>query len=216
MAARAAAVDRAAVVAASGMAAAAREAAAVPEAAVGRAARRSSFPKIRHVWLVVLADQTYNDLYGTSSVAHYLNSTLVPQGTLLTDYYATAHGGLADEIAMLSGQGPTTQLQANCPDYQQVTPGKIVTKKKNKQVEGQGCVFPKIVSTLPGELSAKHLTWRAYVAGQGPDETPAVPVLRDNARGNADDDDNDHHAGHATGHRRDTARDLSPPPTRDR
>ena len=38
---------------------------------------------------------------------------------------------------------------------------------------GSGCVYPRSTQTLAGQLSAKHLTWRAYV--QGIDEPGAAP-----------------------------------------
>ena len=38
---------------------------------------------------------------------------------------------------------------------------------------GDGCVYPASVETLPGELAAKHLKWRAYV--QGIDEGSGLP-----------------------------------------
>ncbi len=122
-------------------------------------------PPIHHVWLVVLTDLSYNTLYGPNSVASYLNGTLLHEGTLLTDYYATAHGQLANGIALLSGQGPTLEQQSDCPLYNPLTPGTI--DNATLQVLGNGCVFPSTVMTVPDELTDAHLTWRAYIAGQG-------------------------------------------------
>jgi hypothetical protein len=113
----------------------------------------------------MLTDQSYASLFGPGSAALYLNTTLVPQGTLLTDYYASAHAALADGIALLSGQGPTTAQQANCPTYEPLSPA--TAYRKTGTVRGHGCVFPAKVETLPGELVAHHHTWRAYIAGQG-------------------------------------------------
>jgi len=121
-------------------------------------------PKIRHVWLVVLSDQSYAELYGPKSKAHYLNHSLVPNGTLLSEYHATAHGALADGIALLSGQGPTPQLQADCPLYESLEPGRI--NSFTGQARGRGCVFPATVSTLADQFAANRLTWRAYIGGQ--------------------------------------------------
>lgn len=123
-----------------------------------------TLPPIKHVWLIVLDDQTFASLFGFSSAAQYLNNTLVNRGTLLTNYYATAHGALADGIALLSGQGPTTAQQADCPTFARLRPATVVAK--SGQVRGRGCVFPATVPTLPGQLTAAKLTWRAYVAGQ--------------------------------------------------
>jgi len=33
------------------------------------------------------------------------------------------------------------------------------------QLTGEGCVYPTSTETLPGQLTAKHLSWRAYVQG---------------------------------------------------
>jgi hypothetical protein len=119
----------------------------------------------------MLTDQPYASLFGPGSAAQYLNTTLVPQGTLLTGYYATAHGALADGVALLSGQGPTTAQQSNCPTYDALSPA--TAYRKTGTVRGHGCVFPAKVKTLPGELVAHHYNWRAYVAGQGAPGDPS-------------------------------------------
>jgi hypothetical protein len=126
------------------------------------------------VWLVVLSDQSYDSLFGPQSVASYLNGTLVPEGTLLSNYYASAHDALADGVALLAGQGPTAALQANCPTYSNITPGTV--DPATQQVKGDGCVFPPGVSSLPEQLSANLYKWRAYVGGQGA-LTPGTTAL---------------------------------------
>ncbi len=126
---------------------------------------RVKLPKIGHVWIVMLADQLSGTLFRPTSPAHYLNDTLVPQGTLLPNYYGTAHGALADGIALLSGQGPTPELQADCPVYEDLTPGSV--DPSTGQAHGHGCVFPTTVSTLADQLVTNEFTWRAYIAGQG-------------------------------------------------
>ncbi len=129
-------------------------------------------PAIKHVWFVMLADQSFTSLYGPQSGAHYLDGTLRPQGTLLSGYYAVAHGALADGVALISGQGPTPQLQSGCAVYAPVKPGTV--SQATGLAAGHGCVFPATVTTLPDQLAANHLTWRAYIAGQGaPGDTQA-------------------------------------------
>ena len=88
----------------------------------------------------MLADQSFTSLYGPQSPAHYLDGTLVPQGTLLSDYYAIAHGALADGVALISGQGPTPQLQSGCSTYAPVKPGTV--SPSTGLAAGHGCVFP--------------------------------------------------------------------------
>jgi phosphatidylinositol-3-phosphatase len=75
-----------------------------------------------------------------------------------------AGGELANEIALLSGQGPTPQTAANCPDYAEISPGKVGGEE---QAEGAGCVYPSATLTLPGQLAAAGKTWKAYVEGIG-------------------------------------------------
>ncbi|MDQ6744880.1 MAG: hypothetical protein M3Z27_02500, partial [Actinomycetota bacterium] len=135
-------------------------------------------PAIHHVWLVVLADQAFHSLYGPGSPAHFLNQALVPQGTLLRRYYATAHGSLADGVALISGQGPTPELQLGCPVFSNLTPG---TTDNSGIARGRGCLFPWNpqtfvgVQTLPDLLTEYHLNWKAYVGGQGAVTPPAAP-----------------------------------------
>ena len=121
-------------------------------------------PPVKHVFMIVLADQGFNEAFGESSAAPYLAKTLRGQGELLTNYYAVAQGDLANEIALISGQGPTPQTAANCPDYTEISPG---TASAESQVTGSGCVYPSATLTLPGQLAAAGKTWKAYVEGIG-------------------------------------------------
>jgi phosphatidylinositol-3-phosphatase len=92
----------------------------------------------------------------------YLAGTLRPKGLLLSGYKPALPGGLANLIALVSGQRPTAEQRGNCPAYNDV------------DLEARtGCVFAKDVKTLPDQLTAVGKTWRAYVedsdAGQPPD-----------------------------------------------
>jgi phosphatidylinositol-3-phosphatase len=119
-------------------------------------------PPVKHVFVIMLADQPYASVFGPSSSAPYLAKTLEQRGELLVRYYAVAHDELANEIALVSGQGPTPQTEINCPTYADVAPA---TPGADGQVLGAGCVYPSSTETLAGQLSAKHLTWKAYVEG---------------------------------------------------
>jgi phosphatidylinositol-3-phosphatase len=125
-------------------------------------------PPIKHVFVIVLSDEPYASVFGPASSAPYLSGALEHQGELLTRYDAVAHGGLADGVALLSGQGPTLETEADCPTYDEITPTGVGA---DGQVLGNGCVYPASVQTLAGQLSAKRLRWRAYV--QGVDEAGA-------------------------------------------
>jgi phosphatidylinositol-3-phosphatase len=126
------------------------------------AAGAGKLPPVKHVFLIVLADQPYAAVFGPASKAAYLSHTLERRGELLVRYYAVAHDELANGIALLSGQGPTAQTAANCPTYAAIAPA---TAGAQEQVTGQGCVYPKSTETLAGQLAAKHLAWRAYLQG---------------------------------------------------
>lgn len=130
-----------------------------------------ALPPIKHVFLVVLSDTGFNQAFGPGAPATYLSKTLVSQGELLDDFYAVTGGELANEIALISGQGPTVQTAEDCPQYTAITPA---TVGADGQVLGSGCVYPSQTDTLAQQLSADGETWKAYVEGIG--ETPAQPA----------------------------------------
>jgi hypothetical protein len=138
-----------------------------PAAGKGKAA---SLRDIKHVFVIVLSNEPYAALFGPESKGAFLAHTLESKGELLLRYDAIAHEQLPNGVALLSGQGPTAQTAADCPSYTPGTPG---TPSSDEQVLGDGCVYPAGVQTLPGQLVAKHLTWRAYV--QGIDEGAGTP-----------------------------------------
>jgi phosphatidylinositol-3-phosphatase len=121
-------------------------------------------PPIKHVFLIVLGENGYEEAFGPSAPAPYLAKTLPEQGELLANYYAVTKGDLANQIALVSGQGPTVETAANCPNYADVSPG---TLSATGQVEGSGCVYPAEAKTLAGQLVEKKLKWKAYVEDIG-------------------------------------------------
>jgi phosphatidylinositol-3-phosphatase len=132
----------------------------------------SKLPPVKHVFLITLADEPYASVFGPASSASYLSQTLERRGELLVRYYAVAHEELPNGIALLSGQGPTTETAANCPTYTAISPGAVGAEQ---QVTGQGCVYPQTTQTLAGQLTAKHLSWRAYVEGMDEGGTASSP-----------------------------------------
>jgi hypothetical protein len=130
----------------------------------------TKLPPIHHVFVIMLSDEPYASSFGPASTASYLTHTLEHSGELLVRYDAVAHEELANGVALMSGQGPTAEIAANCPTYAAIAPA---TAAASGQVLGNGCVFPTSVSTLPGQLAAKHLSWRAYV---GATDEPGAPV----------------------------------------
>lgn len=120
----------------------------------------TGLPEVKHVFVIMLGEGGYEGTFGEASQSAYLSEELPAQGELLPNYFAVMKGVLANQIALLSGQGPTPETQAGCPNYADVTPG---TESAEGQVEGNGCVYPATTKTLPGQLAEKELTWRAYV-----------------------------------------------------
>ena len=119
-------------------------------------------PAFKHVWLVALTGHTMDEALADPSPMPYLAGTLRPKGLLLSGYKPALPGGVANLVALVSGQRPTAEQRGNCPAYNDVD-----LKART------GCVFAKDVETLPGQLTAVGKTWRAYVedsdAGQPPD-----------------------------------------------
>ena len=101
-----------------------------------RAARKGSgsggeapkLPPVKHVFLIVLADQAYAQTFGPESPAPYIAHTLEHQGELLVRFYGVAHEELADEVALISGLGPTPQTAADCPTFTDIVPGQANSK----------------------------------------------------------------------------------------
>jgi hypothetical protein len=138
-------------------------------------------PPIKHVFVIMLADEPYSAVFGPASAAPYLTDTLEHQGELLPRYDAVAHQALANELALISGQGPTAETAADCPEYSEIAP---TGTGADEQVLGSGCVYPAVTQTLAGQLVAKGLTWSAYV--EGIDEGGALATCPHPALGLAD------------------------------
>jgi phosphatidylinositol-3-phosphatase len=125
---------------------------------------KAKLPAIKHVFVVMLSEEPYATAFGPASPAHYLAGTLEKRGELLVRYYAVAHQGLANGVALLSGQGPTEADAANCAVYGPIAPANAGS---DGQTLGKGCVYPASTKTLMGQLTAKHFSWKAYVEGIG-------------------------------------------------
>jgi hypothetical protein len=121
-------------------------------------------PPVKHVFLIVLADQAYAQTFGPESPAPYIAHTLEHQGELLARFYGVAHEELADEVALISGLGPTPQTAADCPTFSDIVPGQANSKG---QYTGDGCIYPKEAQTVGEQLAAKGLAWKVYAEGLG-------------------------------------------------
>jgi hypothetical protein len=143
----------------------------------GSGSAAPKLPPVKHVFLIVLADQAYAQTFGPESPAPYIAHTLEHQGELLVRFYAVAHEELADEVALISGLGPTPQTAADCPTFTDILPA---VAGSNGQYSGQGCIYPKAAETVGEQLAAKGFSWRVYaeglgdVPGSGPAQSKAV------------------------------------------
>ncbi len=129
--------------------------------------------RIGHVFVLVLENEDYANSFGDNSVAPYLAKTLPTLGAMLPNYYGTAHNSQGNYIAMISGQGPTPETQADCHTYADFTV--TGTTDANGQAVGHGCVYPDSVRSLPDQLEAAGKTWRGYMEdmGNNPQREPA-------------------------------------------
>src|ERR1700745_2014193 len=76
---------------------------------------RSGWPRIRHIFVIVLENEGYAATFGNPSADPYLAKALPAQGALLESYYATGHASQDNYISLVSGQPPNAQKQADCP-----------------------------------------------------------------------------------------------------
>jgi phosphatidylinositol-3-phosphatase len=136
--------------------------------------RTGALPPIRHVFLIVLENKSFEGAFGPGSPAPYLAKTLPASGALLTQYYATGHWSLDNYIAMVSGQAPNPATQGDCPqpmEFQMARPG----LDEHGQLLGMGCVYPAIVKTLPDQLEQERLTWKGFMEDLDRDPTRDDP-----------------------------------------
>jgi phospholipase C len=125
-------------------------------------------PKVRHVFLIVLENRSYQETFGRDTQAPFLAHTLAAQGMLLENYFGIGHASLDNYIALISGQAPNEATQGDCHNFSEFKPS-VPGLDAHGQVLGLGCVYPRIVRTLPDELEAANFTWKAYMEDMGKD-----------------------------------------------
>ena len=122
-------------------------------------------PPVGHVFVINIENKGFRTTWGPHSAAPYLARTLRAKGVLLSRYYGTAHHSLPNYIAQISGQGPNSATQGDCPTYSAFrTTGRTA---RPQQAVGSGCVYPSSVKTLPGQLAAAGKTWKGYMEDLG-------------------------------------------------
>jgi hypothetical protein len=146
--------------------------------------------KIKHVWLIILENKSYDATFTGLNNNTYLWKTLPAQGVLLKNYYGTGHFSLDNYISMVSGQATQQDTQADCPLYDSFsgkvdTSGNLFFDKNYGQVVSNagpnaaagtnGCVYPSSVPTLFNQLDAAHVSWKGYAQDLGnPDASGPV------------------------------------------
>jgi phosphatidylinositol-3-phosphatase len=127
---------------------------------------------IDHILVINLENESENVTFGGCPAAgaagnsNYLNCTLLNQGELILNYYATSHVSLGNYIAEVSGQETNPTLNSDCIEatslahppvvgqFTDVSPGTDADVSANPayagQVVGAGCVFPKPTGSTHG------------------------------------------------------------------
>ncbi len=130
----------------------------------------NALPRINHVFIIVLENKNYDETFGPGTKVPYLARTLPAKGALLARYYGTAHESNANYLAMISGQAPNVDTQADCQFFTDFVPG---TPTSDGQVIGQGCVYPfGTVQTIANQLEGHGFRWKAYMEGMANEAPP--------------------------------------------
>jgi Phosphoesterase family len=151
---------------------------------------------IKHVWLIILENKSYDATFTGLNQNSYLWKTLPAQGVLLKNYYGTGHSSQDNYLAMVSGQAPNEDTQEDCaisnkligPNSDIISTGNLLTDKNYGQMDspanasqpsganaplGQnGCTYPTDVPTLFNQLNAAGESWKGYAQDIGGAQTP--------------------------------------------
>lgn len=133
----------------------------------GAAPAAYSPPPIRHVFVIVLENESSSATFGSRDPYLGVQGTLRHEGLYLPNYYATGHVSNDNYVSLLSGQGPNPQNQGDCQIYDNFL-GTGPTPFDGQAI-GSGCVFPPTVHTLADQLMAKGLRWKGYMEDMGND-----------------------------------------------
>jgi hypothetical protein len=142
--------------------------------------------KIKHVWLIILENKSYDATFTGLNNNTYLWKTLPGQGVLLKNYYGTGHFSLDNYVSMVSGQATQPDTQADCPNYDQFAGsvdakgslrsnpnyGQLVSAAgPNAAAGSNGCVYPASVPTLFNQFDAADVSWKGYAQDLGNADT---------------------------------------------
>lgn len=96
---------------------------------------------VKHVWLIILENKSYDENFTSLNQNSYLWQTLPQQGALLTNYYGTGHFSMDNYIALVSGQSPSYATQDDCSTAANMTnnnSGIIATGKVGTATDTDG------------------------------------------------------------------------------
>ena len=124
--------------------------------------------QVRHVFVIVLENESAAVTFGPDSPAPFLSKTLPAKGAFVPNYYGVGHASLDNYVAMISGQAPNPSTQADCGVFANFTAAGLGSFG---QQPGSGCVYPADVTTLPAQLQGAKFSWRDYNEDMGADPT---------------------------------------------
>jgi len=147
--------------------------------------------KIKHVWLIILENKSYDATFTGLNHNTYLWQTLPRQGVLLKNYYGTGHFSQDNYISLASGQATESDTQDDCPFYNHFAGhvdlrGSVKTNSNYGQMTSaagpnaapgaNGCVYPASVPTLFNQLDKAHISWKGYAQDlDNPDPAGTAP-----------------------------------------
>jgi hypothetical protein len=152
-------------------------------ATVSGSAAAADSPRLGHVFVIVLENENADATFGPDAPP-YLARTLPAKGAFVPNYFGIGHFSLDNYIAMISGQAPNPQTQADCQQFTDFLPG---VPASDGQFIGSGCVYPPAVKTLADQLDRAGGSWHGYMEDMAA-KAPAEPsTCRHPAIGAQDD-----------------------------
>ena len=151
---------------------------------------------IKHVWLIILENKSYDATFTGLNQNSYLWKTLPKQGVLLKNYYGTGHFSMDNYLSLVSGQAPEEDTQEDCsvtdktigPNADIVNQGSLFSNRNFGQMSSpanasqpsganapngtNGCTYPTDTPTLFNQLNAAGKTWKGYAQDIGGAQTP--------------------------------------------
>jgi hypothetical protein len=147
---------------------------------------------VKHVWLIILENKSYDETFTGLNNNSYLWQTLPSEGVLLKNYYGTGHTSQDNYIAMAAGQGPQADTQNDCGSINSsfsdnahiITTGSVGGDSNwtfgqalsllganaplgATQATTNGCTYPTEVPTLFDQFNAAGVSWKGYAQDLG-------------------------------------------------